>query len=243
MSGHSKWATTKRQKAVVDAKRSSVFTKLANVITIAARKSGDPEANFSLRLAIERAREVNMPKDNIERAIKRGTGEGGGAVVEELLYEGFGPAQAAFIIETVTDNKNRTASDIRHLFSTHNGSLGASGSVAWNFERRGVIRVHNEELKSKNFDYDNFELELIDAGVEDIKKEEEGWTLYTTMAGLQTVKQFLDGKNITVASAELEYVPKEIKNVSADEKQKIEQFIAVLEESDDVSNYYTDVNV
>lgn len=240
MSGHSKWATTKRQKAVVDAKRSSAFTKLANVITIAARRGGDPEMNFSLRLAIDRARDANMPKDNIERAIKRGTGEGGGAAVEELLYEGFGPGQAAFLVETVTDNKNRTAADMRHLFTTHNGSLGASGSVAWNFERKGVVRIGAEELEEKGKTVDEFELSLIDAGVEDILKEDEGWTLYTAMADLQKVKQFLDSQNIAVASAELEYVPKETKNISADDKKKIEQFIEALEGNDDVSNYYTD---
>jgi len=243
MSGHSKWATTKRQKAVVDAKRSSAFTKVANVITIAARKGGDPEMNFSLRMAIDRAREVNMPKENIERAIKRGTGELGGAVPEELVYEGFGPAKAGFIIEVLTDNKNRTAADIKHLLTKYGGALGASGSVSWNFEHKGVIRIMNEELKNKNLANDEFELALIDAGVDDIQKENEGWTLYTRIENLNKVKNFLDGKKIATESAALEYVPKEEKTVSEEEKNKVEKLIEELEENEDVSNYYTDIVV
>jgi len=133
MSGHSKWATTKRAKAVVDAKRGAAFTKLSNLITIAARKGADPKTNFALAQAIERARAINMPKDNIERAIKRGTGEGDGAQIEELVYEGFGPAGTQFIVRVLTDNRNRAAANIRHLFSQHGGSLGV---VMWNFERK-----------------------------------------------------------------------------------------------------------
>ncbi|MFA6550924.1 MAG: YebC/PmpR family DNA-binding transcriptional regulator [Patescibacteria group bacterium] len=241
MSGHSKWATTKRQKAVVDAKRSSAFTKIANVITIAARKGGDPEMNFSLRIAIDRARGVNMPKDNIERAIKRGTGELGGAALEELTYEGFGPAKTGFIVEVVTDNKNRSAADIRHLFAKNGGSLGAGGSVSWNFERKGVIRIMAEELKNKNSNHDEFELALIDAGADDIQKEAEGWTVFTTIENLNKVKIFLDEKKITAESAAIEYVPKEEKKVSEEDKNKIEKFIEELEDNEDVSNYYTDV--
>ena len=243
MSGHSKWATTKRQKAVTDAKRSSVFTKLANNLTIAARKGGDPEMNFSLRLAVDRARGANMPKENIERAIKRGTGESGGAALEALTYEGFGPAQSAFIIETVTDNKNRTASEIRHLFAKHGGSLGAAGSVAWNFEHRGVIRITAEELKTKSADNDDFELELIDAGAKDIQKAAEGITIITDVKDLQKVKHFLDQKNLVAASAELEYVPKDVKRLNENEKQKVEQFIEELDEYGDVSNHYTDAEL
>jgi len=243
MSGHSKWATTKRHKAVIDAKRSSAFTKLANNITVAARQGGDPEMNFSLRLAIDRAKTVNMPKDNIERAIKRGTGEGGGAAVEELTYEGFGPAQSAFIIETVTDNKNRTASDIRQIFTKHGGSMGGSGSVAWNFEHRGVVGIENEELRIKNLKNDEFELALIDVGVTDIVKEDEGWTLYTALEDFQKLKEFLDEKTITVTSAGLEYIPKVTKAMTDDAREKIELFIEALDDNDDVNSYYTDVTV
>jgi len=242
MSGHSKWATIKRAKEAKDSKRSSVFTKLANNITIAARKGGDPDMNFALRLAIDRAKAANMPRDNIERSIKRGTGELGGAIVEELTYEGFGPAKTAFIIETVTDNKNRTAAEIRHIFTKYGGSMSTTGSVAWNFERKGVITVPAEEIQNKNLG-DDFELELIDNGVVDITKEAEGWTLYTDVEHLQKLKQFLDKLNIQTESAELAYVSKEIKTTTVEEKNKINQFIDALEENSDVSNYYTDVDV
>ncbi len=239
MSGHSKWATTKRQKATVDAKRSSAFTKVANVITIAARKGGDPEMNFSLRMAIDRAREVNMPKENIERAIKRGAGELGGAALEELTYEGFGPAKARLIIEVLTDNKNRTAADIKHLLAQYGGALGAAGSVAWHFERKGVIRIAKENLTGIN--WDESELELIDNGADDIKQEEEGTTIFTKVENLNKLKNFLDNKKIATESAALEYVPKEEKEVSAEDKIKIQKLIEDLEANEDVSNYYTDI--
>jgi YebC/PmpR family DNA-binding regulatory protein len=241
MSGHSKWATTKRQKAVVDAKRSSAFTKIANVITIAARKGGDPEMNFSLRMAIDRAREVNMPKDNIERAIKRGTGELGGAALEELVYEGFGPVKAGFIIEVLTDNKNRTAADIKHLFLKSGGALGASGSVSWNFEHKGVVRIAKKNLAG--FNWDELELELIDNGADDIKQEEEGVIIFTKIENLNKVKSLLDKKKVASESAAIEYVPKEEKTASEEDKIKIEKFIEELEENEDVSNYYTDVAI
>ena len=152
MSGHSKWATTKRQKAVVDAKKGAIFTKIAKLIAIAARKGHDPTANFSLRLAMDKARQANMPKDNIERAIKRGTGELAGAQIEELIYEGLGPAKAQFIVKVLTDNKNRTAAEIRHLFSDSGGSLGA---VMWNFELKGIIVISSDQLAKTN--QENFE--------------------------------------------------------------------------------------
>jgi len=236
MSGHSKWAKIKRQKASADAKKGNIFTKLANNITIAAKKGGDPEMNFSLRLAIDKAKESNMPKENIERAIKRGTGELGGATVEELTYEGFGPAKSAFIIETLTDNKNRTAAEIRHLFTKHGGSLG---NVAWNFNRFGVVRIS----KGNTPNNENFELELIDAGADDIQKEEEGITILTPMENLQKLKNFLDSKNIKTESAEIEYIAKEEKQISDEDKTKIEKFIEDLDENEDVNNYYTDVNM
>ncbi|MDD4900980.1 MAG: YebC/PmpR family DNA-binding transcriptional regulator, partial [Patescibacteria group bacterium] len=172
MSGHSKWATTKRQKAVVDAKRGAAFTKYGNLITIAARKGGDPTSNFSLRMAIDKARGANMPKENIERAVKRGTGELAGAQIEELIYEGFGPAKTQFILKCLTDNKNRTAAEVRHLFADGGGAIG---SVMWNFKLKGVVLITAEELANKKLlNDDNFELELIDVGAQDYKKEEAG---------------------------------------------------------------------
>lgn len=236
MSGHSKWATIKRAKEAKDAKKGAVFTKIGNNITIAAKKGGDPEMNFALRIAIDKAKGGNMPKENIERAIKRGTGELGGAQVEELTYEGFGPAKSAFIIETLTDNKNRTAAEIRHIFAKHNGSLG---SVAWNFSRQGVVRITKDNAP----DDEGFELELIDASADDIQREEEGITILTSIENLQKLKNFLDSKNIKTESAEIEYIAKEEKQVSDDDKAKIKKFIEDLDENEDVNNYYTNINL
>jgi len=240
MSGHSKWATTKRAKAVVDAKRGAIFTKIAKLITIAARKGGDPTANFTLRIAIDKAKSINMPKDNIERAIKRGTGESDGEQIEELIYEGIGPAKIQFIIKCLTDSKNRTAAEIRHLFSKHGGSLG---TVMWNFTLHGIIMIEQVEVNDKKLADENFELELIDAGAEDIKKEDEGMTIYTAPIDLQKTKQFLESKNIKTESAEVEYVAKERVNLSNEEKNQVEKFIEELDNNEDVSDYYTNANL
>lgn len=236
MSGHSKWATTKRRKAAVDAKKGAVFTKIAKLITMAARQGGDPIANFSLRLAIDRAKAINMPKDNIERAIKRGAGEGGGAPIEEFIYEGLGPAKTQFIVKCLSDNKNRTAAEIRHLFSKHGGALG---TVTWNFAQRGIIMIEQAEINNKKLTGENFELELIDAGAEDIQKEDQGLTIYTAPLNLQKTKQFLENKNVKTESAEVEYVAKEPLNLSGEEKIKAEKFIEELENNEDVADYYT----
>ncbi len=238
MSGHSKWATTKRQKAVVDAKRGAVFTKISNLISIAARdKGGDPDTNFSLRMAIDKARQANMPKDNIERAIKRGTGEGGGNQIEELVYEGQGPAASQFIIKCVTDSRNRTASTIRHLFSKAGGSLGA---VAWNFATRGVVQIAAENLASRQADWDNFELELIDQGAEDIISENEGVTIYTNPEDLPKLKSFLEQQAIATELAEVQQVAKEKLVISNPEDcSRLEKFVELLDDCEDISDYYT----
>lgn len=208
MSGHSKWATTKRAKAAVDAKRGAIFTKLSNLITIAARKGGDPTMNFALRIAVDRAREANMPKDNVERAIKRGTGELGGGQIEELIYEAIGPANSQIIIKCLTDNRNRAASNIRHILGKHNASLGAA---AWNFEQQGVIMISAAELAKVN--WEELELSLIDLDVLNLDKAEEGATIYTTMADLQKIEQFLTQQGLSVESAEIEYVAKDKKTL------------------------------
>lgn len=239
MSGHSKWATTKRQKAVVDAKKGAIFTKLGKLITVAVReKGGNPETNFSLRIAIDKARDVNMPKENIERAVKRGTGELEGEQIEELIYEGIGPAKSQFIIRCLTNSKNRAAAQIRHIFSEYGGSLG---TVAWNFETKGVLRVKKEEVEAKNISAEDFEMELIDAGADDLKKEEEGIIIYTKIEDWQKVNQFLEKKGIKAESAEIEYVAKEEMEASAEDYAKIEKFITALEENEDVSDYYSNV--
>jgi YebC/PmpR family DNA-binding regulatory protein len=237
MSGHSKWATTKRAKAVVDAKRGAIFTKLSNNISIAAKeKGGDPTTNFGLRVAIDKAKAVNMPKENIERSIKRGTGELGGAIIAEYIYEGIGPAKSQFIVKSLTDNKNRSAASVRHLFSKYGGAMS---SVAWNFENKGVIRISNDELKTINLD--EFELELADAGADDVIKEEEGVTIFTKPENLQKVKIFLDTKNIKTETAEMEYIAKEEMQLSDSDKESVQKFVDELEDDEDVSDYYTNI--
>lgn len=240
MSGHSKWATTHRQKAIVDAKRGAIFTKFANNISVAARKGGDPNSNPALRAAIDKARDVNMPKDNIERAIKKGTGELGGAMVEELYYEGMGPYGVQVIVKSVTDNKNRSGSTIRHAF-TKNG--GAFGSVMWNFSQKGVFMISSEELKNKNINFDDLELELIDAGAADIKREEEGITIYTEISDFQKMSDYLSGKAIKAESGEIEYVAKEKLSLGEEEAAKVEKFLEELEDNEDVSDYYTNTDL
>ncbi|MFZ4648290.1 MAG: YebC/PmpR family DNA-binding transcriptional regulator [Patescibacteria group bacterium] len=237
MSGHSKWATTHRQKELVDAKRGAIFTKLANNISLAAKKGGDPEANPSLRTAVDKARAANMPKDNVERAIKKGTGELGGAALEELYYEGLGSLGAQFIVKCVTDNKNRSASTVRHLFTKNGGSFGA---VMWNFDQLGVFLISDEELKDKKINFDDLELELIDQEVRDIVKEEEGLTIYTEIKDFHAMTDFLAKKNLKTESAEMEYVAKEkLVVTSAEDIVKLEKFIGELEDNEDVSEYYT----
>lgn len=238
MSGHSKWATIKRKKEVTDSKRGAVFTKLGNIISIAAReKGGDIETNFSLRMAVEKAKAANMPKENIERAIKRGTGEGGGEQIVELIYEGIGPANSQFIVRALTDNKNRSAASVRHAFTKYGGSLG---TVMWNFEQKGVLRISNEKFLISN---DDEELELIEVGADDILKEEDGITIYTKPENLQNVKKFLDEKKIETESAEIEYIAKDEVAVNDEDKEKIEKFIDEIDGIEDVSDYFTNVNI
>ena len=238
MSGHSKWATIKRSKAANDAKRGAIFTKLGNLITIAAReKGGDLDTNFALRMAVDKAKAANMPKDNIEKAIKRGTGELEGGQIEECDYEGFGPANTQFIVKSLTDNKNRSAANIRHTFTKYGGSLGA---VMWNFEQKGVVRIASDEFNKTN---EEIELELIEAGAQDIEKEDEGVIITTNTSDLVKVKKILDDKEIQVESADIEYVPKETAEASDDDKEKIEKFIEDLEDNEDVADYYTNVNI
>jgi YebC/PmpR family DNA-binding regulatory protein len=238
MSGHSKWATIKRAKATTDAKRGAVFTKLGNLITVAVREKGsDPGVNFSLRVAIDKARQANMPKENIERAVKRGTGELAGNQIEELIYEGIGPANSQFIIRCLTDNKNRSAATVRHLLSKYGGSLGA---VMWNFEKKGVIRILKEEFKEFN---DEFELKLIEAGAQDIKKEEEGVTIISDVQDLQKLRNFFETKEIKIENSDIEYIAKDEVKLNEEEKDKINKLIEELEDNEDVSDYYTNADV
>lgn len=235
MSGHSKWATTKRAKEAVDKKRAGAFTKIANEIAIAAREGKDPSVNFKLRVAMDKARAVNMPKDNVERAIKRGTGEDGGAAVEELVYEGFGPAGAAVIVKSLTDSRNRAASEIKHVFSKHGGSIAGSGAVMWEFLKRGSIRIPRQPLQ-------NIEIQLIEAGAEDIREEEKNIVIYAKVEDLQKTKTALEKAGFTISDTDIEFVPKETKKIENEkDKQKLENFFSDLDDLDDVSDFYTNI--
>jgi YebC/PmpR family DNA-binding regulatory protein len=238
MSGHSKWATTKRKKEKIDQKRGSAFTKLANAISVAARSGADPEMNFNLRLAIDRAKSVSMPKENIDRAIARGSGGSGGIQLSEALYEGFGPNKIAFIVEAITDNNNRTFNEIKHIFSNHGGALAAQGAVNWMFDRFGVIVIKNEKLKMKS---EELELKVIDLGAEDFQEEEDEIIIYTKPEDLQKIKDGLEKDRIEIESAETEYVAKEKIEVSDEVMEKLQKLIDELEENQDVGEYYTNI--
>ena len=241
MSGHSKWSTIKRAKAVNDAKKGAIFTKISNLITMAVKEKGsDIDSNFTLRMAIDKAKVANMPKDNIERAIKRGTGELAGDQIEELYYEGIGPVNSQFIVKCLTDNKNRSASSIRHIFSKYGGALS---SVMWNFDKRGVISFKKAQIKDLDIDKEVLELELIDAGAEDIKIEDEDYVIYTQVSDLQTVKEVLENKNINIESADLNYIAKDEQAIPETDRDKVENFVNALEDDEDVSDYYTNLKL
>ena len=235
MSGHSKWATTKRQKATVDAKRSSLFTKLAKNISVAARDGADPKANFKLRIAVDKARAFSMPKENIERAIAKGSGTGEGARLESVLYEGFGPLGAAIMVEAVTDNKNRTVSEVKNVFSKHGGNLGGANSVGWMFDLRGIIIVTQPTLS------DEQELTLIDKGVIDIQPDESGTTIITRLDALPAVKEEAEKLGLTISEASTGYVAKE--KVHPTEEEKILSLLNALDDLDDVNNVYTNAEL
>ncbi len=232
MSGHSKWASIKHQKGVTDARRGQLFTKLTREIIVVVREGGNnPESNFRLRLAIQKARDNNMPLDNIERAIKRGSGELEGAILIELVLEGYGPSGTAILVEALTDNRNRTVQDVRSIFSRHGGSLGESGCVAWLFDAKGVIPVKTDDL-----DADDLALIAIDAGAEDVKVESGYVEIYTRPEELELVRSALEEKKITIASAELAKVPKS--TVQLDEKAALQtlKLLDKLEELDEVQH-------
>lgn len=240
MSGHSKWSTIKRAKAVTDQRRGNLFTKLSKNISIAAKQGGgDQDMNFKLRLAVDKAKNSNMPNDNINRAIKRGTGELKDIVVEEVTYEGFGPDGIAIIIEVATDNKNRSASAIRSIFTKNNGNLGNSGSVMWMFAQKGVIRILKENIKDK----DKFELNVIDAGAEDIIEEEEGFIILSEASSFQKIKEYIEKEKIFFESADIEMVPNDKIKISDDKlKIKLQKLFDELEDNEDVNNFYTNAD-
>lgn len=244
MSGHSKWANIKHRKAKVDAQRGKLFTKLGRELIVAARLGGgDPEANPRLKLAIQRAREANMPMESIQRAIQRGTGEIAGESYEEVVYEGYGPGGVAILLNLTTDNRNRTASEIRHLFSKHGGSLGESGCVAWMFDSRGLITV---ELGQGAPEADEVMLWAIEAGAEDVNHNEEDNTIeiVTEPGSLEAVKQALVEKGVPIATAEVTMLPKSTVNVSDPEvARRLLRLLDVLEDHDDVQAVYANFDI
>ncbi|MBI2355992.1 MAG: YebC/PmpR family DNA-binding transcriptional regulator [Candidatus Doudnabacteria bacterium] len=246
MSGHSKWAQIKRQKAVTDAKRGSLFTKLAKNITVAVREGGgtDPSFNFKLRMAIEQARDAAMPNENIDRAVKRGSGEGKEAI-EQVAYEGYGPGGSAFIVEAVTDNKNRTTANVRSIFDKHGGRLGEQGSVGWMFESKGQILIENSAFAKASADKQpgNLALELIDQGVEDVKETENGLEVYTLPLDLEKTKKFIEDKKIKILSSELIMRPAQNLEVAEQDKKKVQNLINALQDDDDVVNVHSNVNL
>jgi YebC/PmpR family DNA-binding regulatory protein len=230
MSGHSKWSTIKRQKGVTDARRGQLFTKLAREIMVAVREGGaSPEGNFRLRLVVQKARDNNMPLDNIERAIKKGSGQAEGASLVEMVFEGYGPGGTAILAEALSDNRNRVLQEVRHIFSKHGGNLGESGCVAWLFDSRGVISVETGDM-----DAEELALQAIDAGAEDVKVEKSYVEIYTAPEELEKVREALAQQNVPIASAEVLMVPKT--TVELDEKAALQalKLLDKLEELDDV---------
>lgn len=238
MSGHSKWASIKRAKGVTDAKRGQLFTRLSREITVAAREGADPAGNSRLRLAVQRARDANMPIDNIDRAIKKGAGAGDGANYLEMWYEGYGPGGVAVLVSVLTDNKNRSAAEVRSTFTRAGGNLGEAGSVRWLFDSRGIITVDADGRNS-----DDVALIAIDVGAEDVQVVDETLDVYTDPGHLETVRTALESDGIRVLSSESALVPKT--HIQVDEKtaEQVLRLIDKLEELDDVQNVYSNLDV
>lgn len=239
MSGHSKWAGIKHKKAIIDAKRGKLFSKLIREITIAARiGGGDPIANVRLRQAIDRAKEANMPSDNIKRATQKGTGELPGVNYEEVIYEGYGPGGVAILLNILTDNKNRTTSEVRHLFERNGGHLAGAGSVAWVFEKKGLITVDSGECSE-----DTLMEVAIEAGAEDLKREEDTFEVTISLADFEKVKKAIKEKGIKYNLAELTMIPKDIKKLDVQAGKQLLRLIDTLEEHDDVQHVYANFDV
>lgn len=242
MSGHSKWATTKHKKAIIDAKRGKVFTKMAKLVTIAARdgKSGDPTMNPFLRVAIENAKAASMPKDNIERAIQRGIGGGSGAAIEEIIYEAYAPGGIALLIECLTDNKNRTLGEIKAVLNKAGGSLATAGSVAFQFKKIGqiIIDENKNEIKGEGLD-----LEIIESGAEDFDKEENLYIVSTSFSDLHAVTKKLVEADVKIDSSEPTQVAENLIDLFEEKKESVLNMIDKLDDLDDVSSVYSNLNL
>jgi YebC/PmpR family DNA-binding regulatory protein len=239
VAGHSKWSTIKRKKAVNDARRGKLFTGLIREITVAARAGGgDPNFNPRLRLAIDTARDANMPAENIDRAVKRGTGELEGVDYEEIVYEGYGPGGVAIYIETLTDNANRTVAEVRHILSRNGGSLGTSGSVAWQFDRKGQIYID-----AARHDEESLLVAALEAGAEDMQQEDDTFVISTDVANFHAVQDALREHGITPDQAELAMVPKATVEVAGDEATRLLKLLDLLDDGDDVQMVYSNADI
>lgn len=239
MSGHSHWATIKHKKGAIDAKRGKLFSKLSRAIIIAARHGGgDPETNLKLRYAIDKAREVSMPKDNIERAVKRGTGETEGLVFEEVQYEGYGPGNVAIMVDVFTDNRNRTSGEVRKIFERGGGKMGSAGCVAYLFERKGLLSVD-----ATTVDEDTLMSIVLDAGAEDMKRSGSSFDITCDPSSFAQVQQALEKNNIKAIVAEITQLPKAPVEVDVETGQKVMRLYEALDDHDDVQNVYTSMHV
>ena len=239
MSGHSKWSQIKRQKGANDVKRGAIFTKMTREIMLAAREGGgDPEGNFRLRLAMDRARAVNVPIANIQRAIDRATGGGDGVQVESIVYEGYGPGGVSIMVEAATDSRNRTAAEVRAAFTRHNGKLGESGSVQWLFEQKGII-----EVDTSGADPDEIELAAIDAGAEDVERDGSLVTVYTPPNRFETVKKALEARKLKLVDAEISMRPSNTVRLEGEQAKKILALVEALEDLDDVQKVHANFDV
>jgi YebC/PmpR family DNA-binding regulatory protein len=238
MSGHSKWSTIKRKKGAKDAERGKLFTKLIKELTVVARNGGDEVTNPSLRTVIQNAKAANMPLSTIERAIRRGTAEEPGVIYEEVIYEGYGPGGVAVIVETLTDNRNRTVADVRHIFSKYNGNLGENGVVAWMFDQKGLIEVGKAVI-----DEENLMLAVMDAGAEDIQDADEVYEIITPIAQFEAVKQALEDNSIASGQASLVRLPQNILEVEGKEIEQIIRLLEALEDLDDVQKVYSNFDI
>lgn len=240
MSGHSKWSTIKRKKGAIDAKRGQIFTKIIKEITLAARLGGgDIEGNSRLRQAVLAAKEENMPKDNIERAIKKGIGGGEGAAsYEEITYEGYGPGGAAVLVEIMTDNKNRTVAEIRHIFSKHGGNLGENGCVAWMFTKKGSIVIDKKAI-----DEDTLMELALEAGAEDVKSEDDEYEVITSPASFETVKKAIEAKGIKHLAARIDMISSNTVRLEANKAEQMLKLMEKLEDNDDVQNVYANFDI
>ena len=239
MSGHSKWATIKHKKAATDARRGKLFTKLLREITVSARLGGgDPKSNPRLRSAVLEARSNSVPSDNIDRAIKKGTGELAGEAYEEVLYEGYGPAGVALLVEGMTDNRNRTTSEVRHLFTKHGGSLGESGCVAWMFHRRGFFAIDRSAMDEEKL----MELAL-ELGVDDIATEEDHYEIYSPMEDFARIQDELESRGVPLAAKELAMIPQTSIDIPAERVGQVLRLVEALEDHDDVQKVWANLNI